>query len=47
MLNVYLISGIRNLIISEDKIVSPLIKNIAYSTPNKSAVIPDITAPIA
>ena len=37
----------RNLIISEDRIVSPPINNIAYSTPNKSAVIPEIIAPKA
>jgi len=37
----------RNLIINAEIIVNPLIKKIAYSIPNKSAVIPDIIAPNA
>ena len=39
--------GILNLIIIEDIIVNPPIRNMAYSIPNKSAVIPDKIAPIA
>jgi len=39
--------GILNLIIKEDIIVSPAMVKIAYSTPNISAVTPEITAPNA
>lgn len=44
---IYILSGIRNLIMSEEIIVNPPMKKMAYSTPNKSAVIPEITAPKA
>jgi hypothetical protein len=40
-------AGILNLTTNEDTIVNPPMSKMAYSKPNKSAVIPEIIAPKA